>query len=313
MRMQARMTIQCRRPNGRCVLTTKTLSLTQVSTDDVTTFFEIDVARANRRSGNLWEFDWSNLTGNQAVEDGKLSVIVWGRDRSSYMRGSDRIQNWSSATAGFTYDTELMTAWADDATNGELIPENGDTVFEPRPFVLLDFGDEKTKVDVTLFEIDDVDHTADLQALDDNEFVWWPDPLAFGTYKVDVEANDGANNKGDHSYNFTVKQRAPFVLDLLAGWNSVSFPANPVDRALHAVFTNDAVDQVSRLERDRACEPVAYRYTSGRRVDDERRVCDVERRRGSVRLLGPLDRLRDAGSAPRWQGRPLNGRTAEPG
>ncbi len=282
-------------------------------TDDVSTFFEVDVARANRRSGNLWEFDWSNLTGDQAVEDGKLSVIVWGRDRSSYMRGSDRIQNWSSATAGFTYDTELMTAWADVADKkGELIPDNGETVFEPRPFVLLDFGDEKTKVDVTLFEIDDVDYTADLQALDDNEFVWWPDPLAFGTYKVDVEANDGANNKGDHSYSFTVKQRAPFVLDLLAGWNSISFPANPVDRALHAVFTNDAIDQVVGWN---VTEPVSPWRIATRQdgvwttSDDYATLNDVEARYGywvhstgfvtqAVHLAGKGDRSTDGQPNP---------------
>ena len=41
-----------------------------------------------------------------------------------------------------------------------------------------------------------------------------------------------------------MKERAAFVLDLLAGWNSISFPANPIDRALHAVFTNAAIDQV---------------------------------------------------------------------
>ena len=220
--------------------------------DDDPMFFEVDVARANRRSGNLWEFDWSNLTGDQAVENGKLSVIVWGRDRSSYLRGSDRIQNWSSSTAGFTYDTVLKTAWDgdEDGDKGELIPDSGDNVFEPRPFVLLDFGDEDTKVDVTTFEIDDVDYTGDLLILDDNEFVWWPDPLVYGTYDVYVEANDGANNQEDHTYKFTVKERAPFVLDLLAGWNSISFPANPIDRALHAVFTNDGSRPGRRLERD---------------------------------------------------------------
>ena len=279
---------------------------------DPATFFEVDVARANRRSGNLWEFDWSNLTGNQAVEDGKLSVIVWGRDRSSYMRGDDRIQNWSSATAGFTYDTALMTAWADDADEGELIPDNGETVFEPRPFVLLDFGDEATKVDVTLFEIDGVDQVADLQALDDNEFVWWPDPLAFGTYKVSVEANDGANNTGEHSYSFTVKQRAPFVLDLLAGWNSISFPANPIDRALHAVFTNAAVDQVIGWNVTEPVSPwrIATRQDGVWTTSDEYATLnDVEARYGywvhstgfvtqAVHLAGKGDRSTDGQPNP---------------
>ena len=281
---------------------------------DVTTYFDVDEARANRRSGNLWEFDWSNLTGDQAVEDGKLSVIVWGRDRSSYMQGDKRINNYSSATAGFTYDTDLKAAWEGDSDGaaGELIPENGDTVFEPRPFVLLDFGDEKTKVDVTTFEIDKIDHVSELQALDDNEFVWWPEPLDYGTYEVYVEANDGANNKGEHTYKFTVKERAPFVLDLLAGWNSISFPANPIDRALHAVFTNSAVDRVVGWN---VTEPVSPWRIATRQdgvwttSDDYATLNDVEARYGywvhstgfvtqAVHLAGKGDRSTDGQPNP---------------
>ena len=208
------------------------------------TYFDIAQTNAHRRAGNNWEYDWSNLSGDQALEDGTLTVIVWGRDRSAYMRGNDRVLNYSASTVNFVYDTELEAAWASDADEGELVPDEGEDVFEVRPFVLLDFGDEGTTVDVSTFEVDGVDYTADLKELEDNEFVWWPAPLAIGTYEVYVEANDAANNEGDHTYSFTVKERLPFVIDLLAGWNSISFPANPVDRALHAVFTNPAVDQV---------------------------------------------------------------------
>ena len=208
---------------------------------EVPQYFDVAVTSALARPGNNWEYQWSKLSSDQAVEDGKLSVIVWGRDRSSYKKGSDTLYNYSAATASFVYDTKLMAAW--DADDG-LVPSEDENVFEVRPFVLLDFPESETTVDVTTFKVDDVDHTADLMAIEDNEFVWWPEPLAYGTYKIYVEANDAANNTGEKTYSFTVKERAPFVLSLLAGWNSVSFPANPVDRALHAVFTNDAVDVV---------------------------------------------------------------------
>ena len=221
--------------------------------DDLTTYFDVAQTNAQSRSGNRWEYEWSNLSGDQAVEDGKLSVIVWGRDRSSYNRGSGddavRVYNYSAATSSFAYDTDLKSAWNDGDPEAqqmkrELIPAEGDDVFESRPFVLLDFGDENTTVDVTTFQIDGVDYTADLQALEDQEFVWWPERLDYGTYEVYVEANDAADNQDNYTYSFTVKARAAFVLDLLAGWNSISFPANPIDRALHAVFTNTAIDQV---------------------------------------------------------------------
>lgn len=283
-------------------------------TDDVATFFAVAINNANRRSGNNWEYDWSNLGDNDAVEDGKLEVVVWGRDRSSYMRGTDRVQNWSSASSNFVYDTVLKAAWDGDADGdeGALIPDDEDKVFEPRPFVLLDFGDEGTTVDVTSFKVDDVDYTAELQGLDDNEFVWWPEPLDYGTYEVYVEANDAANNQADHTYKFSVNERLPFVLDLLAGWNSISFPANPIDRALHAVFTNDAVDQVVGWNVTEPVSPwrIATRQDGVWTTSDEfATLNDVEARYGywvhstgfitqAVPLIGDGDRSSDGQPTP---------------
>ncbi len=278
--------------------------------------FLVSPQGANRRTGNNWAFDWAEGTGDEELADGKLHVIVWGRDRSSYHQGSDRVFNYSAATATFVYDTDLEAAWEgnDDADEdyGELIPAEGEDVFEVRPFVLLDFGDEGTSVDVTTFEVDDVDHTADLQELEGNEFVWWPEPLAYGTYEVYVEANDAANNTDEHTYSFSVKERAPFVLNLLAGWNSISFPSNPVDRALHAVFTNDAIDQVIGWD---ATEPVSP-WRMATRVDgvwttNDRfaTLNDVEARYGywvhstgfvtqAVHLAGKGDRATDGQPNP---------------
>ena len=280
--------------------------------NDPTTYFKVDRINALRRAGNNWEYLWSELTGDAKVEDGKLSVIVWGRDRSTYKSGKDDLYNYSAVSLNFVYDTDLKAGWEDDAVNGELVPHNGEDIFEVRPFVLLDFGDEKTTVDVTMFKVDGTDYTTELQILDDNEFVWWPDPLAHGTYKVYVEANDAANNKGDHTYNFEVKERAPFVLNLLAGWNSISFPANPVDRALHAVFTDPAIDQVVGWD---LTEPVSP-WRMATRVDgvwttneDFQSLTDVEGRYGywvhstgfitqAVALTGKGDRGSDGQPSP---------------
>ena len=80
----------------------------------------------------------------------------------------------------FEYDTDLKAAWegVPDEGTGELVPAEGEDVFEVRPFVLLDFGGEGTTVDVTTFEVDGTDYTAEVQTLEDNEFVWWPEPLS---------------------------------------------------------------------------------------------------------------------------------------
>ena len=284
-----------------------------VPVEDNVDYFEVAVTSALARPGNNWEYQWSNLSSNQEVEDGKLSAIVWGRDRSSYKRGDDTVYNYSASTAKFVYDTDLKAAWeGTDGKTGELVPRNDENVFEVRPFVLLDFSGEKTTVDVTTFEVDDVDYTANLQELEDNEFVWWPDPLSNGTYKVYVEANDAANNQQEHTYKFAVKERAPFVLNLLAGWNSISFPANPVDRALHAVFTDDAIDQVIGWNVTEPVSPwrMATRVDGVWTTSDEYATLnDVEARYGywvhstgfikqAVRLAGKGDRTTDGQPNP---------------
>jgi hypothetical protein len=279
--------------------------------NDKSTYFDVAVTSAHARPGNNWEYQWSNLSGDQAVENGKLSVIVWGRDRSSYETGDGTVYNYSASTSNFVYDTVLKAAWKSD-DGGELVPAKDENVFEVRPFVLLDFNDKETTVDVTTFEVDGTDFTADLMKIEDNDFVWWPEPLAYGTYEVYVEANDAANNQDDYTYSFTVKERAPFVLNLLAGWNSVSFPSNPVDRALHAVFTEPAIDQVIGWD---VTEPVSpWRMAS--RVDgvwttsdDVATLNDVEARYGywvhsmgfvtqAVKLAGKGDRATDGQPNP---------------
>ena len=281
--------------------------------DSVRTYFDVAVTSAHSRSGNRWEYEWSNLSGDdQTLADGKLSVIVWGRDTGSYEDGAGAtLHNFSSVTANFNFDQVLMAAWG-SGENSELVPAAGENVFESRPFVLLAFGDEKTNVDVTTFEVDDVDYTADVQILDGNEFVWWPEPLAYGTYEVYVEANDAANNTDEQTYKFTVKERAPFVLDLLAGWNSISFPANPIDRALHAVFTNTAVDQVVGWNVTEPVSPwrMATRVDGVWTTSDEYGTLnDVEARYGywvhstgfitqAVKLTGKGDRSTDGQPNP---------------
>ena len=279
------------------------------TTGDTSTYFDVAVTSALARPGNNWEYQWSNLSADQELEDGKLSVIVWGRDRSSYKSGKDTLYNYSASTAKFVYDTDLKAAWED---GGELVPAKNENVFETRPFVLLDFGAEKTKVTVSSFKVDETDHTADLMSIEDNQFVWWPDPLVHGKYKVNVEANDAANNTGEQEYSFTVKERSAFVLNLLAGWNAVSFPANPVDRALHAVFTEPKIDRVIGWNATEPVDPwrMATRvdgvWTTG---DGDAMLNDVEARYGywvhsegfitqAVMLAGKGDRTTDGQPNP---------------
>ena len=55
--------------------------------EEDTVYFDVARTNAHRRAGNNWEYDWSNLSGDQELGNGDVVVIVWGRDRSSYMQG----------------------------------------------------------------------------------------------------------------------------------------------------------------------------------------------------------------------------------
>ena len=256
---------------------------------------------ALQRGGNNWEYQWSNL---DMLRDGNLTIVVTGRDRGGFKRGEDTVANYGTARADFTLDSTFVSPTAEGGGGGEVIPNRNEAVSEPRPFVLIDFS-EKTPVTVTKFEIDNVDVLGDVETLDDNRFVYWPEPLDIGNYTVKVEANDAANNTTDFQYKFTVRERLPFALNLLAGWNTISFPANPQDRALHAVFTEPEIDQVIGWDATnpnspwRAATRVDGVWTTG---ENFAVLNDVEARYGywvhsqgfvtqSVKLVGKGDRI----------------------
>ena len=207
--------------------------------------------RANTRPGNTWEYQWRNPDESPTIlPDGDVTVVVFGRDTSGWSDEYDTAQdnsfNWGAATAVFELDTELEPPTKGDTPEnvekyGSVQPLAGSDVFESRPFVLLTFKDEST-VGIDSFKIDGTAQV--ITALGNNRFLYWPESLSFGTHKVEVEANDAAGNEEDFSYEFEVKRRTSFTIELLAGWNAVSVPAMPVNPSIGDVFTIDEVDQV---------------------------------------------------------------------
>ena len=207
------------------------------------------------RPGNNWVYAWRNASDEspaQHLNDGKMVVVVWGRDRSTFDEHTAELcpgsecENWGSQTVEFTLDSILNSPLNADGSGGSVQPEADSEVKEPRPFVYLDFAGENTSVTVTELLVDGEDVLGELDSVGDNRFLYWPAALAFGTHKVEFDARDAADNEptGRKSFEFDVTARDPFVIDLTAGWNAVSVPANPVDTALDAVFTEEAVDRV---------------------------------------------------------------------
>ena len=125
-----------RRPNG-----------TPTDCGDDDSPVTIQQVQSYSRPGLEWEFQWVNFSGDQALEDGKLTVVAYGRDRKSYASLTDpaRLEtsptsadsyNWGAATAEFLYDT------TDPDPNAT--PGDGDVVTESRPFVLVNYTDATT-------------------------------------------------------------------------------------------------------------------------------------------------------------------------
>ncbi len=198
---------------------------------------------AYSRGGETWEYTWRNFTGGGALPEGGLTVVAWAQDRSSYegVKGGTS-KNFGAGSAGFTFDRDLLSPLTE--AGGEVLPKDGDdNVTEARPFVLLRF-DENTTVTLESMTIDDTDVTPDVEVLGDNRFIYWPLSLNLGEHTVDVEAVDAAGNERDFDYEFTVVTKGDFIIELLAGWNAISLPADPVDKTLAAVFTDSDIDSV---------------------------------------------------------------------
>ena len=109
---------------------------------------------------------------------------------------------------------------------------------------------ESTTVTLDSVELDDVEIGGDFTEPEDNQFVYWPLSLTRGDHEVEVEAIDAAGNDRVFEFNFTVEERGDFLLNLLAGWNAISVPADPIDTAIGAVFTDPAIDTVIGWDTD---------------------------------------------------------------
>ena len=193
------------------------------------------------RPGENWEYTWQNQAGNRMLKDGVLTAIAFARDRSRYAGSDGDVENWGSASAEFTLDTELKSPLT--SAGGDLQPNDGDTIKEERPFILIEFN-ESTTVTLESVELDDVEIKQDFEEPQDNRFIYWPVSISQDDHEVEVVASDAAGNEVSFEYDFAVEARGDFVINLLAGWNAVSVPADPVDTAIQAVFTDAAIKTV---------------------------------------------------------------------
>ncbi len=225
---------------------------------------EMQQLQSYSRPGLTWEYEWVDLNGDKGLPDGKLTVVAFARDRQSYAslsserNNGDPAQsdtyNWGAATAEFRYDTTLSDPMP--------TPGDGDTVTESRPFVLLGY-DDATTVAIDELMIDGT--VQEISSIGGNRFLYWPESLGLGSHTVSVDAVDAAGNTDSFEYSFKVAERSAFNLKLIAGWNAVSFPANPADNAIESVFTEGVVDMVAGWDASDPEKP----WSIATRMEDE--------------------------------------------
>ena len=206
--------------------------------DDI---FELTEHIAFARPGDVWEVTWENIPGpTTQLEDGKLVVVAYGRDRSRYERYGETVSNWSVGVGGFGLDTEFE----DGLPRGVYIhPPDGAMVDEERPFVIVEFSETKpVELESVLF--DGIGISEQFEPIDTNRFVYWPLSMHQGKHEVEVVASDAAGNRVSFEWEFTTRRRGAFVLELQSGWNAISIPSDPLEPSIDMVFTDPSIQAV---------------------------------------------------------------------
>jgi hypothetical protein len=176
---------------------------------------------------------------------------------TSFLDGSttDMKSVWVSATDASTSpntktignrDHSATTAYSFrlDKTAPTLATASSSTTL-PRPYVIIEFTDNSNVTVVTAsFGGDDV--LAKLATTNNKKYFMIPEAdLTAKTYAVKAKGTDLAGNKGtESSYNLIVTSRKDYKATILAGWNLMSLPSDPVSNGIANVFTNAGIDQV---------------------------------------------------------------------
>lgn len=129
--------------------------------------------------------------------------------------------------------------------------------------------DMDTHATVTLSKVtlDGVDKLADVTTNDNITFTLAVTGITTGSHTVIVNAADLAGNvlAADLSTAFTVTARSAYSLSLIAGWNLVSLPGDPVDGSVSSVLSSARITQVLTYDPKDANGPwlVATRASDG--------------------------------------------------
>lgn len=210
-----------------------------------------------------WTYQWRNSTeAPHKLNDGLLTAVAHARDRSEdqLTEESESTHNNASTSANFTLDTVIKSPLAEDGGivylvdrqplhDGECHSKPG-FQFNEKTDVVLDSVVIDPPEAIWFFKHDEINGEYNRWNLHSKPFPnrWPPANFAVGVYNVSVAASDTAGNSVDFDFSFEIlpldeinARRDPFIIDLVPGWNAISFPAPPIDDDFEKVFGNDSV------------------------------------------------------------------------
>ncbi|MYA49175.1 MAG: hypothetical protein F4Y25_00230 [Chloroflexi bacterium] len=117
-------------------------------------------------------------------------------------------------------------------------PENGCGEANGNPDA--EFFDSHATVTIAAITLDGSNALGQLTRVNASEFALLASDLALGEHEVEYMAVDDAGNVATFEFTFSVVEREPYELDVLPGWNLISFPGTPMDPSLGGVIPSGA-------------------------------------------------------------------------
>ncbi len=201
--------------------------------------------QAVAQGGNVWSLVITKGTS----ADGIRGISVASTDTASNLTTSGDIT--SPYTKSYTLDKTVSGPTS--------TPANSGTTTQSNPFLTTDYkaGAEASTVTITSATLDGVDVTSSVIASADSKTFFFQPATALtnASHTYVVNAKDAAGNTLKTTTKFTKSDRTDFIVELFAGWNSVSFPSNPIDTDVNTVLSNSGVKQVVAYDATTPSQP----------------------------------------------------------
>jgi hypothetical protein len=186
-------------------------------------------------------FDGSQATFSDAAAKDSKAVILSATDVNSNT-GTLGTRDQGSASV-YKFRLDKTAPVLNNDPDGDATVGSSTTL--PRPYVIYEFTDN-SKVTVVSASFGGDDVLAKLATTNSKKYFMVPEAdLSAATYAIKAKGTDLAGNKGaEGNYSLKVTSRSDYKATVLAGWNLMSFPSDPVNSNVSNVFTNTGVDQV---------------------------------------------------------------------